>query len=176
MHLSIWSSLKLQHFHGIILDGKHALEVNSLLSQPATAPEKKRSLLIAKPLKLFRATQQWANTITCPLKSRVPISLNDLYKDADHSVPAAWPILSHTCKWNTVRQLNNTAFSQTNSFFSLKCFVHLWANCKWSHELQHTILSKYISPEIGSSQLCNFSYCCNDEHTDRYKELGHSIA
>lgn len=59
------------------------------------------------------------------------------------------------------------AVSQNNSFFSLKCFVHSWTNSKWSHELQHTIPSKYISPEIGSSQLCNFSCCCNEEHAER---------
>lgn len=47
----------------------------------------------------------------------------------------------------------------------------------WTHsfslslQLQHTIPSEQISPETGSSQLCNSSCCCPSEHQQRARTL-----
>lgn len=47
----------------------------------------------------------------------------------------------------------------------------------WTHsfslslQLQHTIPSEQISPETGSSQLCNSSCCCPSEHRQRARTL-----
>lgn len=145
-----------------ISTASHTGQESGPLSQTVAAPGQK--CLLLRP-RSFQSRSGAGQHHHCPLRGTH--LMRGLHKEGDRSVLLLRPILSPTSRQTQPGGFQRAAVLQNNSLFSLKCFVRSWTNSKWSHELQHTILSKYISPEIGSSQLCNFSCCCNEEHAER---------
>lgn len=169
MLLNIWSCLKLHLLGSILVVSTHFRW--TLMSQCATTPGKKLSLLTAKLLwvqpcnRFGYLAKTPSSVLTCipaedgvvlPTTHLSLVVLNLDYKG--RKVLLAAP--HRLCLYGLPAFLSHM-------------FVHLRESFKWSLKPQHTIPSAQISP--SSSQLCNSSCCCPGS-THRYSELRHSTA